>query len=454
MIRKPFRLFATATTLLFLLIAGRTEAQTIIGGQWGSEPDNLITLWMLRGDMRLPVDSARTGNDGTFSIATKWNVPAGMYVLDDENGESLRLFLGSGAVTLKKNDKVQFIASPDNIVWQDWTIARESFVRKQDVLEALIDAYPTDEKFRKKAINELNKQRQNFQKTATKLSKTPGASIASAFISADMPPMLAPGITGIEKVEALREYLLNMLSINDTLLIQSDILPGRVLDYLTLFQHKGMSRQQMEESFQGAIDKLMHNASAQNKMYFFYLEYLFEGFQRLGFNQITDFLSGLPHFDSSKASIEDLFEVERIIGPYHNIINGRIAPPIETMDINGQAFDLYSVEAPNTLVLFWSETCPHCLHMLPDIKAILNEKTDLKVVSIILGPDKPSLRELIVNQGIEEWIHICEPEEWRSPLVDAYRVYGTPSMYLLDSAKRIVARPNNAADLRESLNMP
>ncbi|MBK9291036.1 MAG: hypothetical protein IPM52_05365 [Bacteroidetes bacterium] len=452
-LRKIASKIIPASLAIYLLFQiPSATAQPTVSGKWHDESGKLLTLWMLRGDMRLPVDSVRTGENGSFSLKLKWNVPVGLYVLDDEQGRMTRIFLTGRDLQLTKNGGLRFTGSPDNQVWLEWMKLKESFVRKQDALEALIEAYPEGEEFRKTAIKELEQLRKNFTNTATNLQKQADAPIAARFIRGDMPAMLPTGLSPEQKVEALRVYMLQLLSFNDTLLIQSDMLPGRVLDYLSLYQRRGMPRHEVEEAFLGAIDKLLRAASAEKKMYFFYLEYLFEGFQRLGFNQITDYLSTLPHFDAASAQVEDLFEVERIIGPYHNILSGRTAPNISGTDLLGRKFDMYQTQAPLTLVVFWSETCPHCLQLIPELKAISNERPEIQIVSIILGPDQASLRALIESSHIGHWIHLTEPGGWESPLVDAYRVYGTPSMYLLDSEKRILARPITAQELHEALN--
>lgn len=444
-----FRFLTTCT--LFIWLWSSAMAQTRISGHWGNQPDQLITLWMLRGDLRLPVDSVRTGASGQFSLTTHWKVPAGMYLIEDESGENSLLILGSGDVVLNKDSVMLIESSPDNKVWQEWIKIKSSFLKKQQALENLIESYPADEKFHRAAVVELEKQRKVFIKTVLSLKKNPEAKIAARFINADMPPMLEAWLSPEQKLDALRKYMLNVLSSNDTLLIQSDMLPTKVLDYLSLFQLKGMTRPAVEEAFLGAIDALLDKASVQKEMYFFYLEYLFEGFQRLGFNQITDFLAGLPHFDTEKATTHDLFEIERIIGPYHNILKGRAAPELIGQDFYGNTFNINDLHSKNFLILFWSEDCPHCTRLVPELKALMTSYPSIAVITVVLGGKTPSLEQFIRNSGIENWIHLIEPDGWRSRLVESYSVFGTPSMYLLDSEKRIIARPNTVSELRETL---
>ncbi|HMM11601.1 MAG TPA: TlpA disulfide reductase family protein [Bacteroidales bacterium] len=447
--------------LIVLLIASLTllrsaslNAQSSIGGTWGNEPDKLITLWMLRGDLRLPVDSVRTGPEGQFVLTPKWNIPPGMYLLEDESSEPVRLILGGGDVKLEKNGTLRFLYSPDNIAWKDWVRVRTTFVQKQAALEALVEAYADDGKFRKAAIKELTKLRRDFIKTAANIKNRPGAAIAATFITADLPPMFPIGLSPSGKAESQKNYLLQMLGTADTMLIQSDMLPGRILDYLTLHQNRNMNRQQLEEAFVGAIDQLMKASASDNKRYLFYLEFLFEGFQRLGFYQLTDYLSSLPHFNAVTASIDELFEIERIIGPYHNILRGQDAPPIIGLDMHGNTFNLNDIQAEKILVVFWSEDCPHCTRLIPELKQIVDAQNSMYVVSIILGSDSPSLRDYIDKADVSGWTHLIEANFWQSELVEDFGVYGTPSMFLLDSEKRIIARPNTADELRNALGMP
>jgi len=451
---KPLSIKLLSIICILTSFSGLLIAQNTISGQWGNDPDQRIILWMLRGDMRLPVDSARTGPTGQFSISPRWNVPPGFYLLEDEKGDMLRLIFGAGDVRLFKNDIVRFEASPNNQTWQEWQTIKENFIHKQDALEALIVHYPASEKFRKMALKEIYRQRQRFAKNTASLLRRPGSSVAARFIAFDVPPMLPPELSQDEKVEELKNYLRNLLSTTDTLLIQSDLLPGRLLDYLTLYQRRNMSRSEIEEAFKGAIDRLMQNASAQNRMYLFYLEYLFDGFQRLGFSLVTDFLSSLPYFNPEKATMEDLFEIERIIGPYHNILTGNVAPQLTGHDWKGNTFDINEMKSEKYLILFWSEDCPHCTKLLPELKPLLDLHPSVQTITIVLGNNTPSLAQTISNTGIKGWTHLIEPDGWKSKLMENFRVFGTPSMYLLDSEKRIIAQPNTLSDLKEALTKP
>ncbi len=49
--------------------------------------------------------------------------------------------------------------------------------------------------------------------------------------------------------------------------------------------------------------------------------------------------------------------------------------------------------------------------------------------------------------GVFPFISICDYQKWESPIVKDYHVFATPSIYLLDSKREILLRPNNVSQL-------
>jgi len=54
-------------------------------------------------------------------------------------------------------------------------------------------------------------------------------------------------------------------------------------------------------------------------------------------------------------------------------------------------------------------------------------------------------------KGQYRWINYSELSGWNGMAAKDYGVWSTPRMYLLDSEERIIARPANVAELKESL---
>ena len=98
------------------------------------------------------------------------------------------------------------------------------------------------------------------------------------------------------------------------------------------------------------------------------------------------------------------------------------------------------------LVIFWSSTCGHCLDELPKVKEMLADKKDLTVIAIGLEDDAENWQKMIVDY--QDFIHVLGLEKWENPISDAYGVESTPSFFLLDKDKNIIAKPYDAEALK------
>jgi thiol-disulfide isomerase/thioredoxin len=111
---------------------------------------------------------------------------------------------------------------------------------------------------------------------------------------------------------------------------------------------------------------------------------------------------------------------------------------------------LHDLEKSNQyLIIFWSSTCGHCLEELPKVKAIIAEKKELTVIAIGLEDDAENWQKMIANyQG---FIHVLGLGKWDNPISNAYGIESTPSFFLLDKDKNIIAKPYDAEALKAIL---
>jgi hypothetical protein len=45
------------------------------------------------------------------------------------------------------------------------------------------------------------------------------------------------------------------------------------------------------------------------------------------------------------------------------------------------------------------------------------------------------------------FLSICDFKKWKSPIVESYYVFGTPTMFLLDNKREILLRPNSVQQI-------
>ena len=132
---------------------------------------------------------------------------------------------------------------------------------------------------------------------------------------------------------------------------------------------------------------------------------------------------------------------------------GNPAPLLDVADTTGKTVSLYSIKAPFTYVVFWDPTCGHCKEELPRIDSIYKakwKKLGIKVYSVdVKDATMDDYIKFIKDKKLPtDWYYTYQSKEIREAEAAAgqpnfrqlYDVYKTPTMYLLDEEKHIVAK--------------
>lgn len=95
------------------------------------------------------------------------------------------------------------------------------------------------------------------------------------------------------------------------------------------------------------------------------------------------------------------------------------------------------------LVIFGASWCPACQTELAQLTGFYPnwKKQGVEVVFVSLDDQPDEFRKFAVNFP---FISTCDFKKWESPTVKNYHVFATPTLFLLDAARKIVLRPNSA----------
>jgi thiol-disulfide isomerase/thioredoxin len=334
-------------------------------------------------------------------------------------------------------------------MWNDYQLLRDETFFLQDLLKPVIRDYERETRFYRLAVKEFDSlQLQMESKVDAWIHQYP-ESLAANYIKTDMRPALDLTSSFKSQREKLKQHFFDHTDFRDTLLIRSNILTRKMIDFLSLFQAEEESMQAIQFEFIKGLDVLFEKAAVESKMYVFVLDYLIEGFAQLGLPAVTDYISSLPHFDQVCMETETYIEIEQIVGPYRSTVLGALAPDLIPEDIDGNPFSWSQIEKPNTLLVFWSITCPHCIELMPKLKAFAKQHPDFEIVSVVLSPDNKILRDFLNQEGLNNWIHLSDGLGWESPMAKDYNIFGTPTLFVLDADKNIISKPSGIKELQE-----
>ena len=128
------------------------------------------------------------------------------------------------------------------------------------------------------------------------------------------------------------------------------------------------------------------------------------------------------------------------------------APQLDLKDTAGKTVSLYKIKAPFTFVVFWDPTCGHCKIEVPKLDSIYEAKWKALGVAIFSVNTNESTFEdwktFIKENHLNGWYHCWQTKEeregddkaGRANFRQLYDIFQTPTMYLLDADKRIIAK--------------
>ncbi len=132
---------------------------------------------------------------------------------------------------------------------------------------------------------------------------------------------------------------------------------------------------------------------------------------------------------------------------------GLPAPILVLNDLQDKKFALHNIKAPYTFIAFWDPTCGHCKVEIPRLDSIYNaswKQLNVKIVSVNINTkEMTAWKTYIKEHKLDDWYHGYQSDEDLSREIregkpttirQLYDVFKTPTFYLLDKDKKIIAK--------------
>jgi len=229
-------------------------------------------------------------------------------------------------------------------------------------------------------------------------------------------------------------------------LINSSFLTDRMLDYIFYLNYSENQRVQQElyrNATKEVLAKITDLSYRQNV-----IEFLTDQFQvarnvEMVDHLLNDYYKKLPQqFQDQKFIEEKLTSLATEIG--------RMAPNFSWQE-NGKTIDLKSLADGDQYVLvFYSTTCSHCLREIPQLHTYMQSKPNVKVIAFALENDRIGWDSYIGT--LPGWHHVLGLEKWQNKTARTYQVNATPSYFVLNKDKKIIAKPDAINDVKAFFN--
>jgi peroxiredoxin len=255
-------------------------------------------------------------------------------------------------------------------------------------------------------------------------------------------PFTPGNLSHQERIDTLKKSFFNHSRIDDPLLLNAPVYSFKIVDYLSLYKVDTFSLQEQQDSFMVAVDAIMEHVSADPEVESFVVNFLWEGFELLRMERVQDYLAENYMAESCESDLAELVR-QRMEG-YERMTPGNLAPDFVIRDVEGKSHQLSRMEHPYVAVMFWASSCEHCREMLPELHDwyLRENHLGIEVVAISIDTSATDFQQYV--EGLNPaWITARDPLGWTGKIAGDYGVYATPTLFLVDYDRVIVARPGN-----------
>jgi peroxiredoxin len=423
-------------------------------------PKGKAQLSYLRGENVIKVDSIAINEKGEFHYSFAKNAGhPGLYRLSFSNSKWIDFINDNEDIILSTNannisDSIAVISSESNKLYYYFIKLNKQYKIKTDLLQIILAKYPKDDDYYYNTKNKLlQMQKEYLYFVNTTSQKNPKSFIARYIKSVQLP---APDINlPIEKQLAyLKTHGLNKIDFNDDDLIYSDAFTNKSIEYLSLFRNPQLPKELLEKEFMSAVDTILNKAKVNQLVYKHVTEYLIDGFKKFGFDQIIDYIVDNYVIKDDICLDEKLQNsIQRRMDQSKHLRIGAMVPQIVIPDSTGKAVDLNDINTGKTLIIFYASWCPHCQELLPKVNELYRGRKDmkLKILAISIDTNKTDWLSFIRKNDFK-WINVSDLKGWNGKAALDYYLYATPTMFLINNKKEIIAKPLNIEDIKKYFN--
>ena len=434
--------------LLFVFCSSLLEAQHTVTGEM-QPPGNFewIVLYQLKGAKQDYIANTSIEN-GKFSFTIPKERPAGIYrmIYNLENQLFVDFIYDHEDISLvfdpkSPNQRIQFTQSKNNQIYQAYLRAIAVPQQQLDSLQVAYFKNPSAKKIEvtyaatKKQLDKIQRQYEE---------KSEGL-LVSHFIKSSARynaalPIKMPAVY----LKSVKTHFFDHLDFNNSVLLNSTFISDRINDYI-FYLNNSDDPSTLNKLWEEAIDDVLAKIKSNQALSRDIQEGLLYNFAQQQNVPLASHV--LNHYIQLPKELQDPSFVNDIKGQLRTAV-GNIAPNILWKENNTEKSLHKLYGSPYYLVVFWSSTCSHCLRELPILKEYLKDKNNIDVIAVGLENEESKKNWESQIKNYPKWTHIYGKNKWENRFAREYGVNATPSFYVLDGQKKILAKPDGVQELK------
>lgn len=435
--------------LLFISVSAQSQ-HSITGNV--SPKNDLVTrviLYQLKGTKQVYVSNSKIEND-QFKLEIPQGNEVGMYRLTFSPATFgfIDFLYGEENVSLKfdssnLSNSVEFLTSEENKIYANYLAETFKAQQKLDSLQIVFFGLKdkkqdeiTIDLYKKSLSDYANIQNQYEDKTEGKL--------ANHFIKVThkyyAPQLFTAPQTYLNSV---KKHYFDFVNFEDDLLKNSSFFGEKAIEYV-FYLNVSDDAEVQNALYKNAINEVLQKVGSNDEVkseLLTSLIYAFAQYENMvmaGF-VLDEFYSKLPENFIDEALVDEMRAKIKLAV-------GNIAPEI-TWEENGVQKKLSELSVADKYILvFWSTSCSHCLQEIPKLYEFTNGNTQMHVVAVALEDDNVNFEEFAAK--LTTWTHILGLKKWENEFAKEYKINATPTYFILDKDKKIIAKPIHFEDVK------
>lgn len=430
-------------SLLFLVVVQLVSAQNTVTGTFIDSLPQIknVALYQFKNGTPEYVNFTDVEkNSFTFSMDS---LPSGYYRALYKNVASgyVDFIYNKENIKFEVNSKVGqasvgYAASRENQLLQAYNYNMLQLQTKLDSLQMVFFRKPSADVALYKDIKSKIDGAQNYYENFAKNDYCLSIIKASKRYNAPIPFTL-PG----NYISSIQKHYFDPIDFKDQGLKNSLFLKNRVTDYV-FYLHQSESKETENRLFIGAIKKvaaLVDDSELKEALLADLIQKLIAKENSVVLAETVAIYKELPVAVQKSALLKETQQLSKTL-------LGVVAPNIKISETE----TLHSLSGSKAyLVVFWSSTCSHCSLELPKVATLLKDKQEVTVVSVGLEKKTDAANWTTKVKDFPTWKNVISIGKWNSVEAVNYSVNTTPSYFLLNKNKQIIAKPKDLETLRK-----
>lgn len=421
-------------------------------------------LFSLSGEKSLFVDSVTASNNKTYQFNLSKNHPGFYRLIFNNKNPSLYgraetswidFVYDKNNIEIETNadntlEKTKIIQSEENIIYYDFINLNKDYKIKTELLQLIIARYPETDSYYQTTKEKLIQIQEDYLYFVNVTAKINPNTFIARYVRTAQLPIVKAEVPFDEQLLYLKTHSLDNVNFNDDGLIYSDAFTNKSIEYLSYYRNPQLPMALLEKEFEAAIDTILNKAKVNDIVYKHITEYLLDGFKKFGFDNVINYIienyviaDDICLDEKLETALERRIQQNKIFKP------GFIVPEIVMNTPSGSVVKLNEISAEKTLIIFYASWCPHCKDMLPQIYNLYKDQKEKKFEVLAVSIDTSQTEWLnFIKTNKLDWLNISDLKGWGGKSAVDYFIYATPTMFLIDRNRKIIAKPTTAEELK------